>query len=62
MKYSTSNFVNFQSALLYYTPQGYTEQDVQDEIDSGAITIGKPACEEDEYITSEDGRYFINEM
>jgi hypothetical protein len=62
MRYGTNNFVNFQSALLYYAPQGYAEEDIQEEIDSGAITIGKPHCEDDEYITTEGGRYFINEM
>ncbi len=62
MKYATDNFVNRQSAIHHYSKDGYEEEDIDEMITNGAITIGKPKVEDDEYITTENGRYFINEL
>lgn len=62
MRYGTNNFVNKAAALRYYATQGYNETDVDNLIEEGNIIIGvKPEIDDDEYLTTDDGRYIINE-
>lgn len=60
MRTGTNNFVNYAAALRYYEGQGYDEYEVITKIEEGAIVFGKPKVEDDEYLTTVDGRYFIN--
>jgi|ERR1700722_699649 len=57
----TSNFVSIDAALRYYFKQGCDQEDVENKLDTGEITIGKPAGHGRIFADS-DGRYIIEEV
>jgi hypothetical protein len=59
--FGTSHFVSRRAAIAYYRSQGYCDAAaaVDDNIKTGAITIGPPTAKADErvWVNHEEGRY-----
>jgi hypothetical protein len=65
MRYGTSHFVSHGSALAYYRSQGndYTLDDLEQDLRSGAVTIGRPPLPKGAklLVIPGEGRYAIEE-
>lgn len=56
----TSHFNSFHNAVMYYDAYGYDVDAVEDKIEAGEISIGKPSIKAGEMLsTDNDGRYQI---
>lgn len=60
MTIGTCNFVNRAAAYRWYAGNNIDESQVEQLIAEGNVIIGKPEIEDDEYLTTQNGRYIIN--
>lgn len=60
-KYGTACFLTFDAAVDYYSPQGYTREDVHHKLTSKEIVLGPPELRPGEhaYLCPTEKRYFI---